>query len=332
MFKRKSLASQIWKLKGSEFGPSVLIMGGTHGDELAGVETVRRVLNHFGVLNQPGDEFETTKLRRGALFLGFGNPEAILRRTRFAQGPRDLNRWFIPEDLDVPVQQDDSLDLRRARELRPLLESVDVLLDLHASGNPTVPFACSSRTSKLHFDLLRLLPVEHFLTDPNSVLPTEFKLNSTGTTDYYVNTYGGGEWSERQYGRRQGVGLCYETGQDNDLSVVPMVLKVVVRLLHRFDMLDDTFSTDHDFRYEEPPSIKQITYTLEQAVIAQESGFHYKPGMDRSWVQVTAGQILGHYSSGRPEVIPRDGVLVMPKFASKVIAGRKFYFIANRIG
>jgi succinylglutamate desuccinylase len=78
------LPSHIWHLKGSsQSGSNVVVLGGTHGDELEGIEVIRRFLNQLGLLNKPSGVFPTKRVR-GNLYIGFGNPKAMLRNTRSA--------------------------------------------------------------------------------------------------------------------------------------------------------------------------------------------------------------------------------------------------------
>ena len=82
----------------------VAIVGGTHGNELLGVQLI-------GMLEQRPEEthrpsFETTCV--------LANPEAVRRNTRYVT--TDLNRCFSAEALAAEVVGD-SVEARRAQEL-----------------------------------------------------------------------------------------------------------------------------------------------------------------------------------------------------------------------
>lgn len=103
-------------------GPHVMIMALTHGNEVSGAITV--------------DTFLQRGLRpvRGRLSLAFSNVEAYhsfnpqdIDATRFLD--EDMNRVWSEDKLDG---ERDSVELRRARQLRPLIDSVDLLLDIHS--------------------------------------------------------------------------------------------------------------------------------------------------------------------------------------------------------
>ena len=110
-------------------GPHVAITALAHGNEVAGAIVV--------------DELLRGGLRpvRGRLTLGFLNLAAF---DRFDPGHPTLSR-FIDEDLnrvwDIAIlgSKRKSLELERARAVRPLIDTVDVLLDLHTMLWPSDP-------------------------------------------------------------------------------------------------------------------------------------------------------------------------------------------------
>ena len=113
-------------------GPHVMIAALTHGNEVCGAIAVKALLD-FGV-----------RPRRGRLTLAFANVDAYHRfdparpdASRFVD--QDLNRVWTPALLDDAAR--DSSELRRARQLRPLLDTVDLLLDLHSMHERCAPLA-----------------------------------------------------------------------------------------------------------------------------------------------------------------------------------------------
>ncbi len=119
-------------------GPHVAIMALTHGNELAGALVLDAMLRH-GV-----------QINRGQLTLGFANLDAFARfdpahptTSRFVD--EDLNRVWDPALLDGPRH---SVELDRARDIRPLIERVDLLLDLHSMLWPSDPLILSGPSDK----------------------------------------------------------------------------------------------------------------------------------------------------------------------------------------
>jgi len=114
---------------GAEPGPQVLVCALTHGNEICGAIALDRL---FAAGVRP---------RRGTLVLAFNNVAAYREfDPRYPIASRyideDFNRLWRPETLDGPRR---SVELERARALRPFVEAADFLLDLHSMQYATAP-------------------------------------------------------------------------------------------------------------------------------------------------------------------------------------------------
>jgi succinylglutamate desuccinylase len=113
--------------------PHVGILGAVHGNEPCGM----RVLDRIVAMAEAGEIAPT----RGTWVLIHGNPEASVSGRRYTRGGADLNRLFdFAFEEDLPRERW-SPEHHRAHELRPILEELDTLLDLHSASWPTPPFA-----------------------------------------------------------------------------------------------------------------------------------------------------------------------------------------------
>lgn len=119
-------------------GPSVMIQALTHGNELCGAIAL--------------DYLFKEKLRpaAGRLTLAFAN---VAANARFDFDDPDRSR-YIDEDYnrvwgdDVLLGTRDSVELRRARELRPFVDAADLLLDLHSMHEPCRPIMVCAKSEK----------------------------------------------------------------------------------------------------------------------------------------------------------------------------------------
>ena len=119
-----------------------MIMALTHGNEVSGAITVDAFLKR------------ELRPRRGRLTLAFGNVEAYHRfdpqnidATRYLD--EDMNRVWLPGKLDSEL---DSIELRRARELRPVVDTVDLLLDIHSMHEEAPPvMMCGAQRKGIDF-------------------------------------------------------------------------------------------------------------------------------------------------------------------------------------
>lgn len=131
----------IARRRGDEPGPTLIVIGGLHGNEPSGIEAMRRVAARLA--SAPGRI-------RGDLVMLAGNVRALERGVRFIH--HDLNRGWTGERLATlraaeAVQELDAEDyeqLELAEELEQALASARgpaYLLDLHATSAEGIPFA-----------------------------------------------------------------------------------------------------------------------------------------------------------------------------------------------
>ncbi len=122
----------------AEPGPHVALVALVHGNELAGAIVLDRLL--------AGELLPA----RGTLTMGFANLDAFDRfdpaqptASRFVD--EDLNRLWDEAVLDGGRE---NTELARARQIRPLIDRVDLLLDLHSMLWASEPLLLSGETEK----------------------------------------------------------------------------------------------------------------------------------------------------------------------------------------
>ena len=128
----------IHSFEGPEPGPHVMVSAVVHGNEICGAIALDRLLS------------DGLRPRAGRLTFAFANVEAYLRLDMarpdaFRFVDEDFNRVWSEEALDSAR---DSVELRRARQIRPVVDSVDLLLDLHSMQHPCVPLMMAGPTAK----------------------------------------------------------------------------------------------------------------------------------------------------------------------------------------
>jgi succinylglutamate desuccinylase len=136
----------IWSFAAEAPGPHLCVVSLTHGNEIAGAIVLERWLR-AGV-----------RPLAGRLTLVFANLDAYARfspddptASRFLE--HDLNRVWDAELLDGPGR---GCELRRARVLRPVFDSADVVLDLHSvlwPSDPLLLVAGDARSERLALSL-----------------------------------------------------------------------------------------------------------------------------------------------------------------------------------
>ena len=131
-----------------EPGPTLIVVGGMHGNERGGVLAVRRVLAAMHEHELP---------LRGRLIGLAGNLTALAHDCRYIEN--DLNRVWREDAVRRLDRQDPNHDGSEEREQRGLLSEIrkatgagggagTVLLDLHSSSAQGAPFSCMGDTLK----------------------------------------------------------------------------------------------------------------------------------------------------------------------------------------
>jgi predicted deacylase len=128
----------VWSFTAAARGPHVVVVAVTHGNEIGGAVVLDRWLR------------AGLRPARGKLSLVFANLDAYARfdpedptASRFVD--EDLNRVWDIETLEGGRR---SSELRRARVLRPLVETADVLLDLHSMLWPSDPLILAGQSAR----------------------------------------------------------------------------------------------------------------------------------------------------------------------------------------
>ena len=120
----------VHRFKSGQPGPHVLINALTHGNEICGMVAATHLLDS-GVRPKIGTL--TVSFANVGAYASFSEAEPFKSR----QLVHNLNRIWSAEELDG---NQDSPELRRARELRPVVAAADHILDIHSTAQDVVPF------------------------------------------------------------------------------------------------------------------------------------------------------------------------------------------------
>lgn len=140
-------------------GKTVAIFAGVHGNETCGIKAFDKIL-------------PSLELKTGKAYFVYANLEAIKQNKRFIE--QNLNRCFLKHQ---PKNIKNSLEGKTARDLMPILNEADALLDVHASNSKdSVPFVICEKHS---FDLAKVLQLE--------IISSGWDEFEPGSTDHYMN-------------------------------------------------------------------------------------------------------------------------------------------------
>jgi hypothetical protein len=260
-------------------GPHVAVLALAHGNEIAGAIVLDRLLR-AGLAPT-----------RGRLTFGFVNIAAFERfdprhptQSRFVD--EDINRVWDTAVLDGPRH---SLELARAREIRPLIDTVDVALDLHSMLWPSDALMLCGETAKgralaLGIGVPELVVADHGHVGGKRLI--DYARFADPATPYVAN--------------------LVEAGQHWQDATVDTALASVAGLLRHLDM-----APDHAVLPDLPRRPQRFA-EVTMAVTAATSGF----GFVQSW---RGGDIIARRNTlialdGSTEIrAPHDDcLLVMP--------------------
>jgi predicted deacylase len=193
-------------------GPHVLVNALTHGNEVCGMVAATHLLDN------------EVRPKTGTLTVSFANVaayESFDRDKPFAsrQLVHNLNRIWSPEWLDGTQ---DSPELRRARELRPVIAAADHILDLHSTSQEVAPFWVYPGFARNAAAALAIGAPDIHLVMPKGL--------NTGTPLIQHGRHGSEEG--------EGVALVAECGQHFQQASADMAVDVTLRLLAHFGLVE----------------------------------------------------------------------------------------------
>jgi predicted deacylase len=262
-------------------GPHVMVNALTHGNEICGALVVDRLLR------------EEVRPTRGRLTLSFANVAAFHRfDTRNPYASRfvdeDFNRVWTPATLDG---RGDSVELRRARALRPHVDEADFLLDIHSMLEPSPPvMICGPLDKGIRFSFEVGVPV-HVVSDTG---------HSNGTR---MRDYGGfGDPASPKNA------LLVECGQHWERNAEHVAWQTTWRYLSRLGVVDEARARKEIV--SPVPAQKLIRVT--DAVVARSSAFRFAKSFTGLEVVPRQGDVIA-WDGEEPVRAPYDNcVLVMP--------------------
>lgn len=226
-------------------GPHVLILALVHGNEVSGAIAIDLLLR------------EQIQPLRGRVSLGFANVKAY---EDFDINEPDASR-FVDEDFNRVWGESalnsgrDSVELRRARELRPFIDTVDFLLDIHSMHEASEPLMMCGPLAKG-----RRFAAE--LGFPKYVIVDAGHADGKRLRDY-------GEFGNPDSARNA---LLVETGQHFSKRSEEVAIDTACRFLLRTGVVDE--EAINKFLSRRVPSMQHFI-EITEPVIARSMDFEF---------------------------------------------------------
>lgn len=300
-------------------GKRLLVLGAVHGNELAGMHGIQRVLAEI-------DAGQLAITKGSVTFVPITNPLAHERKQR--NGDRNLNRNLGP--TDTPQEFEDHI----ANWLCPLMAQHDVLLDLHsfqAQGKPFVmvgpldnagplePFTHAAEEEAMAL----CLGVDRFVdgwlsTYARGVANRRERMGATMTRQQSLDAdprYGIG--STEYFRSTGGYALTLECGQHDDPQGPEVAYRAIINTLAHLGLIDRPA----------PAPTKNIEALSIYEVIDR---LHGDDNFGRAWQSfdvLKKGDLIGTRADGTQVIAETDGYILFPN--AKAGVGQEWFYLAR---
>ncbi|WP_029062933.1 succinylglutamate desuccinylase/aspartoacylase family protein [Labrenzia sp. DG1229] len=270
----------VWRFDSRKPGPNVMISAIVHGNEPCGAIALDELLQR------------DTRPVAGSMTLAFMN---IAAYEAFDPADANATRWIDEDfnrvwDVEVLEGDRDSVELRRAREVRPALADIDFLLDIHSMQHLAPPLMMSGRHARAK-DLAVAVGV------PERVVGDAGHAAGRRMRDY-------GSFDDPS---ASATALLIECGQHWQAAAGDLARESTARFL----VAGGVISEENLETFSEAPS-PQSSFTVIEAITIRAEEFVFAEPFFGGEVIAKKGTLLG-YDGDEPVVTPEDDLmLVMP--------------------
>src|SRR3989338_5819368 len=268
-------------ISGEHSGPRVAIIGAMHGNERTGVEIVQRLKGEF-----PEDTLN------GQLLLIIGNPNAYEQDTRFVE--EDLNRLFSEKEERVICEMKAeilaTLERKRAKKLMEVLRGVDVLIDIHATIRPSVPFVYCEATPR-HLEIAECFDVPYIVSPEPDFRPPDL----FSSADNFVDRHGG-------------IGVTYESGWHKHSKDADQIFVDLIHVLEHVGIIPSSHEVVSRKELQKAPHQLRIY----RDIFSQTDHFSFLDAEIANFHFVKKGEVFA-MDEDKPISAPRDSYVIFPK-------------------
>jgi len=274
-----------------------------HGNEVAGVKALKRVLHLLEIEPQHNPDFQY----RGHLLAIRGNRHASARGVRFIE--KDLNRQWIPEHIarikQIPIQALRAEDW----ELRELVGLIDsfiakvkpsrlIVLDLHTTTADGGIFSITTE-DPASIELAKSM---------HAPVITGMLTGLQGTTLHY--------FSEDHFPYPT-VAVSFEAGQHHDPKSTERAVAAIINVLRSVGAVkaEDVHHHHDDLLIKYSQNLPKVAHLRGVYRIRPQDHFQMRAGF-HNFQPVKSGTLLAHDRNG-PVLSPYDSTLLMPLYQSQ---------------
>ncbi len=269
-------------LDSGKTGPHVMVSAVVHGNELCGAIALDFLFRHEV---RPAAGKLTLAFMNVAAFDTFDKSNPTLSR----YVDEDFNRLWTTEVLDGDR---DSVELRRARTVRPIVDQVDYLLDIHSMQHTTVPLMMCGPDEKGRRLARALGSPEHVVSDAGHAAGRRMR-------DY-------ADFLDPSSPRNA---LLVECGQHWEPTSVAVAKEIALRFLAYYEILTPEFVAEH---LPEAPLPQQQIVEVTGPITIETDDFRFTERFRGMEVIEKQGTLIGWDGDAEVRTPYDDCVLIMP--------------------
>jgi len=302
---------EVMRYGGESPGPSLIVFGGVHGNEPAGIKALSLVKKMLDVepITNPNFNFQ------GQIIGLIGNLPAYTAKVRYVQ--TDMNRMWTPEIVHTLSNTSDDLH-DEAKELLDLLSYIKeyveekkpqelYILDLHTTSSYGGIFAIPSDDPK-SIEIASNLYAPVILDIMDGI---------KGTTLHY--------FTKDIFQGVSTTALTFEGGQHDDPVSINRCIAAIVNCLRSIGCVtpEDVENIHDQILIEYAKDLPKVSRLIYKHHISGGDNFVMKPGY-KNFDNITAGEHLADDKNGAI-LSPHTGKILMPLYQPKGEEG--FYII-----
>lgn len=290
----------IGSYSGQQKGPLLICLGGTHGNEPAGIQAIDILFRLLEMEPETNPDFQF----KGRLIGLKGNLRAMQKGARFLE--RDLNRMWTTENVERILKspksslQAEELEIFELHNL--IMKEIEayqpekvVLLDLHTTTAFGGIFSIATddpESVKIAVEL-------------HAPVVKGFLEGIQGTTLHYFNTSNMGCPT---------VAVCFESGQHQETLSVNRAIAAIINCMRTIGCVQsEDVENRHDaLLIEYSRGLPKVSELILTHPIQPEDNFRMEPDY-KNFQEVFAGEVLAYDRNG-PVRAEEDGLLLMPLY------------------
>lgn len=261
-----------------ENGINLLILAAIHGNETAGTNALKRLINEI--------DAGSVVLKKGKLVVvPTCNPEAYKHDVR--QIDENLNRVMTVHDLPQTYEQ------KLANEICPLISMCDIMLDLHSTHcEGDVPFAFCDYPDANNKRLIDGLDVDYVLEGWPDIYDVQGEIEDFST-----------ERCAHVYGK---TGTTVECGYHKSAEAVELAYSAIMSTLSQFGLVDSMLQKKRD----------KTHILMKNFVVKKRQGKLCKNYKHLDIV--VKGEEIARYDDGEILTVPENGYILLPNLKAEV--------------